>query len=52
MKYDLRVSLHDRDEVVGQQTGQSLIDALQSSPHREIDIEPSRSPMPVRDVSL
>jgi hypothetical protein len=29
-----------------------LIDALQASPHRDIDIEPVRVPMPVRDVSL
>lgn len=33
-------------------TGQSLIEALQSSPHRDIEIEPSRDAMPVRDVVL
>jgi hypothetical protein len=28
-----------------------LIGALQASPHRDIDLEPSRAPMPVREVS-
>ncbi len=57
------VTLHGRDAVVvvdadefqrlkGARTGQALIDALQASPHREIEIEPSRSPMPVRAVKL
>jgi prevent-host-death family protein len=58
-----RVSVHGRDEVViiaaeefrrltGAQTGRELIAAIQASPHREIEIEPARSSMPVRDVSL
>jgi prevent-host-death family protein len=57
------VTVHGREEVVvisaeefrrlkGGATGQALIDALQASPHREIEIEPRRGPMPVRDVSL
>ena len=57
------VTVHGRDEVVviaaeefrrlkGTQTGQALIDAMQASPCREIDIEPKRAPLPVRDVSL
>lgn len=57
------VTLHGRDAVVivaadefqrlkGEHSGQLLIDALQSSPHREIEIEPRRSIMPVRDVVL
>jgi len=57
------VTVHGRDEVVviaaeefrrlkGIRTGQALIEALQASPHRDIDIEPQRGPMPVRDVSL
>jgi prevent-host-death family protein len=57
------VTLHGRDAVVivdaaefqrlqGQRTGQLLIDALQASPHRATDIEPSRSAMPVRAVKL
>ena len=36
----------------GERTGQTLIDALQASPHRKIDIEPARAPMPVRQVNL
>src|SRR3979490_2381239 len=57
------VTVHGRDEVVvisaeefrrltGSQTGQVLIAALQASPHRSVVIEPERSAMPVRDVSL
>ena len=55
------VTLHGRDAVVvvdadefrrleGARTGQLLIDALQASPHPEI--EPRRSAMPVRAVKL
>jgi hypothetical protein len=36
----------------GDQTGEALIAALQSSPLREIDLEPQRQPMPVREVDL
>jgi prevent-host-death family protein len=57
------VTVHGRDEVVvisaeefrrlkGELTGEALIAAMQSSPHREIEIEPGRVRMPVRDVSL
>lgn len=57
------VTLHGRDAVVvidaaefqrlqGGRSGQLLIDALQASPHREIEIAPVRSGMPVRDVVL
>jgi prevent-host-death family protein len=57
------VTLHGRDAVVvidageferlqGHRTGQLLIDALQTSPHREIEIAPRRSAMPVREVKL
>jgi prevent-host-death family protein len=57
------VTVHGRDEVVviaaeefrrlkGQVTGQALIAAMQASPHREMEIEPERRPLPVRDVSL
>lgn len=57
------VTVHGRDEVVviaaeefrrlkGNLTGEVLIEAIQSSPHRDIDIEPRRAPLPVRDVSL
>lgn len=57
------VTVHGRDEVVviaaedfrrlkGDQSGRALIDALQSSPYRDVEIEPSRAPMPVRVVTL
>ena len=36
----------------GSLTGQGLIDALQASPHRELDIVPMRSPMKVGDVRV
>jgi prevent-host-death family protein len=58
-----RVTVHGRDEVVvisaeefrrlkGDLTGKSLIAAMQALPHRDIDIEPRRAPMPVREISL
>ena len=57
------VTLHGRDAVVvvdadefnrlkGLRTGELLIDALQASPHRQIELEPHRSAMPVRTVKL
>jgi prevent-host-death family protein len=57
------VTVHGRDEVViisadefrrlkGDLTGEALIAAMQASPHRDIDIEPRRTQMPVREVSL
>jgi prevent-host-death family protein len=57
------VTVHGRDEVVviaaeefrrlkGDLTGQALIKAFQASPHREIEIEQRRVPLPVRDVTL
>ena len=57
------VTVHGRDEVVvmaaadfrrlqGDRTGRDLIDALQASPYRDMELEVSRAPMPVRDVSL
>ena len=57
------VTVHGRDEVVviaaeevrrlkGSATGRALVEAMQASPHREIDIEPSRGSLPVREVSL
>ena len=57
------VTVHGRDEVVviaaeefkrllGRVKGMALIQAMQSSPYREIEIEPVRSPMPVRTVTL
>jgi prevent-host-death family protein len=57
------VTVHGRDEVVviaaeefrrlkGDPTGQALIAAMQASPHRNIDLQPKRAPMPVRELSL
>ena len=57
------VTVHGRDGVVilaaeefrrlkGAQTGAALITALQASPHRDLDVEPGRAAMPVRDVTL
>lgn len=56
-----RVTVHGRDEVVvisaeefrrlkGDLTGESLIAAMQASPYRDIDLEPNRTAMPVREV--
>jgi hypothetical protein len=45
----------DADEfnrLQGERTGELLIEALQASPLRQIDIEPPRSAMPVRAVKL
>ena len=33
-------------------TGRAVVAALQASPHRDINIEPERMQMPVRDVAL
>jgi prevent-host-death family protein len=57
------VTVHGRDEIVviaaeefrrltGSATGEALVEAMQTSPYQEIDLEPGRGPMPVRDVSL
>ncbi len=57
------VTVHGRDEVVvvsaeefrrlkGERSGDALIAAMQASPYRDIDIEPKRTPMPVRGVDL
>ena len=57
------VTVYGRDEVVvisaeefrrlkGDPTGAALIAAMQASPARDIDIEPLRVPLPVRDVAL
>jgi len=57
------VTLHGRDAVVvvdaaefnrlqGARNGSLLIEALQASPHREIEIDPPSFEMPVRAVDL
>lgn len=57
------VTVHGREAVVvisaeefrqlkGDLTGEALIAAMQASPYRDDEIEPSRAPMPVRAVAL
>ena len=57
------VTVHGRDEVVvisseefrrlkGERTGREVVAAMRASPHREIDLEPGRGQLPVRDVEL
>ncbi len=57
------VTVHGRDEVVvvaaqefsrlkGEASGELLIAAMQASPFRDLDVEPGRAPMPVRDAGL
>jgi prevent-host-death family protein len=57
------VTLHGRDAVVvvnadqfqrlkGTSTGQLLVEALQASPQRAVDLAPRRAAMPVRGVKL
>ena len=57
------VSVHGRNEVVvisaeefrrlkGDRTGEALINAIQASPYREMELEPARATSPVRDVTL
>lgn len=56
------VTVHGRDAFVvisaekfrslkGDPTGEALIAAMQASPHRDIDLTPASSPMPVRAIS-
>jgi prevent-host-death family protein len=59
-----RVTVHGREEVVvvaaeefrrleGKRAGTALIAAMQASPHREIEIEPTRDERsPVREIKL
>jgi prevent-host-death family protein len=57
------VTLHRREEVVvvsaseyrrltGAETGAALIEAMQAMPHKDVDLEPKRDPMPIRDPVL
>ena len=57
------VTVHGREAVVvvavdefrrmsGSPTGRALIDALQASPHRDVELEVERLRMPVRAVTL
>jgi hypothetical protein len=54
------VTVHGCDEVVisaeefrrlkGDLTGEALIAAMQAFAHRDVEIEPRRAPMPVREI--
>ena len=57
------VTVHGRDEVVviaaeefrrlrGERTGAALVEAMQACPLGDLDLEPKRTPMPVRDVDV
>jgi prevent-host-death family protein len=57
-----RVTVQGRDEVVvvaadtfsfleEDRTGEALVAAFQSSPHRDVELAPARTPMPVRDIA-
>ena len=57
------VTVHGRDEVIvvaaeefrrlqGNRKGSALIEAIQASPYRDMELEVPRAPMPVRDVPL
>ena len=57
------VTVHGRDEVVvisaedfrnfnSGASGQLIVNAMQASPFREIDLEPQGFPMPVREVDV
>ncbi|MCP9627367.1 type II toxin-antitoxin system Phd/YefM family antitoxin [Rhodopseudomonas palustris] len=57
------VTVHGRDEVVvvaadhyrrlsGNRSGAALVEAMQASPHRKLELAPKRARMPVRDVDL
>jgi len=57
------VTVHGRDAVVvldadefrrlqGERSGALLVEAMQASPHRGIDLAPQRAPMPVRKIRL
>jgi prevent-host-death family protein len=57
------VTVHGRDAVVvcdadefrrlqGDRSGALLVETMQASPHRAIDLAPQRAPMPVRKIRL
>lgn len=57
------VTVHGQDAVVvvsaqeyrrleGERTGEAVVAAMQASPARDIEIEPKRGTMPVRQVEL
>ncbi len=46
------IAAEDFRRLQGHKTGRDLIEAIQSSPHRDPELEVSRASMPVRDVLL
>lgn len=57
------VTVHGREAVVivdaedfrllhSTRGGRELVEAMQASPHRDIDLVPERAAMPVRDIAL
>lgn len=46
------ISVEEFHSLKGDRTGEALVAAMQASPHCEVDIEPDRTVMPVRDVVL
>jgi hypothetical protein len=46
------ISAEEFRRLKGDLTGEALIAAMQASPHRDIEIEPTRAPMLVRQVVL
>jgi hypothetical protein len=46
------ISAEEFRRLKGELTGQALIAAMQASPHPEIEIQPGRARIPVRDVTL
>ena len=51
-KLEAAATADEFNRLKGARTGELLIEALQASPHRQIEIEPRRSAMPVRTVKL
>lgn len=46
------IDAHEFKRLKGTRTGKVLIEALQASPHRQVEVEPRRSAMPVRAVKV
>lgn len=48
----VKVTLETNAPATGELTGAALIAAMRASPYRDIEIEPARERLPVRDVNL
>lgn len=48
----LKSSLPKEEEEVSAKTGADLVAVMQASPYKEIDLEPRRDRMPVRDTAF